>query len=206
MTNKEYGRAFVDAIESTANEAGGTTITIKNSFESPKVDFSNEQNVKVMATYAIKTADGLYSLVHEKCNTERPLSNENTNIAMYISLGALASEIYLKALLYYQNRHNGARINKHKLDVLLKMLSFDEYTRIAKQVPELDERISSVSDAFVELRYVFEINAFSKEYLLIFDLMNVLHDICAELKPYKTAVLEYGSGIVRIESFGGDNS
>ena len=199
MPSKGYGRAFVKAIEETANEAGGTTITITSAFESSEVDFGNEQNVKVMSTCAIQTADGLYSLVHEKCNMDTPLSQGNANLSIFISLSALACEIYMKALLYYQNRHNGDKIKKHKLDELLKMLSSDEQSRIIERVPQLDKELSTVSDAFVELRYVFEINAFNKEYLLIFDLMNVLHDICAELKPYKVAILEYGPGIVRTE-------
>ena len=199
MTNKNYGRAFINAIQETDNSAGGKAVTILGAFNSAEGNFSDEENLKVIATYAIKTADALFSLVHEKCDIDNPLAEKNQNIEMYISMSVLACEVYMKAMLYFHNRHNGKKIKKHELDYLFGKLSDDEKERLIDKVPGIKEKISNISKAFEELRYVFELNAFNKEYLLVFDLMDALHDMCSELPKHEMGVLKYSSGIIRLE-------
>lgn len=198
MTNKSYGRAILGKVFEEPNDAGGVSLRFSSAFDSPEVDFSNDLNVKVMATQALKTADGLASLVHKNRDSKRPVS-DNDNFELLISLCALACEIYMKAIVYYHNAHGGDKIRKHKLNELMTMLPDEEKNRIRAKIPNINERLPAISDAFVELRYVFELNAFNKEYLLVFDLMDELYDICLKIERYKMPILKYESGIIRIE-------
>lgn len=197
MSEKDFRRIVLGEITESPNEAGGQTLTLSPAFSSPEVNYNDEENVKVAAAQALKTANALYSLVHEKCDTSKSAS-ETDNIELFISLSALACEIYMKARLYDQGRNNGKKITGHKLHDLLQNLSDEDIATIIQKIPNIEIRIHGIENAFVDLRYVFELNAFEEEYLLIFDLMEVLHDICAEMKPCNMHILRQAEGTVVI--------
>lgn len=198
MYEKNLKREVVGKITEEPNNAGGITLIIGGGFSSPKAKYDDEKNVKMIAAQALKTANALYSLVHEKYDMSKSAA-ENDNIELLISLAALACEIYMKARLYDQDRNNGKRISGHKLRELMHELSNEDVATITQQIPNIETRICAIENAFVDLRYVFELNAFDKEYLLIFDLMESLHDICTEIEPCDMHVLRMNSGTICID-------
>ena len=198
-TKYNYGQALLGRIKEEPNTAGGVTLVLDGAFKSNEVDYTDDENVKVMATCAINTANGLYSLIHENCNISKPLEESNTNIIMFISLAALASEIYFKAIIYYHYKHNGKCIKEHHLDKLYRVIPDEERMTISTIIPGIEEYLCNIANAYADLRYVFELNAFNKEYLVIFDLMDILHSITEEYETMDYPLLRYSSSIIRIE-------
>ena len=198
-TKYNYGQALLGRIKEEPNTAGGVTLVLDGAFKSNEVDYTDDENVKVMATCAINTANGLYSLIHENCNISKPLEESNTNIIMFISLAALASEIYFKAIIYYHNKHNGKCIKEHHLDKLYRVIPDEERMTISTIIPGIEEYLCNIANAYADLRYVFELNAFNNEYLVIFDLMDILHSITEEYETVDYPLLRYSSSIIRIE-------
>ena len=199
MSDKSFGRALLGPPIEIPNDAGGVALKFEAAFDSARVDLSNEENTKVMATNAIAIADSLHSLVHEYCDTNNPISTCGIRIEVLISLGALSSEIYMKAILYSLGDHNGKKIYEHRLNELYSWLPEDVKQRLKGSIPELEGSLVEISKAYEEMRYVFEFNAFNKEYLLVFDLMDALHEYCLNLPIVEMPIMTYGGGIVRIE-------
>ena len=193
-----YGRALVVAIEEEQNDAGGTAIKIDGAFKSADVDYNDINNVRVMATYAIKTANGIADLIHEKIDISNPLS-QNGNLELYIALAALASEIYMKAIIYYSNNHNGKIIRRHHLCNLYKQLPKATRDSLEKELPEIPKYLESISNAFMEMRYFFEFNAFNNEYLFVFKLLKALENHTKRYEMYELPLLKYAGGALLVE-------
>ena len=61
MSNNEYKRDLVKKFE--IREIGETLHIESADFESEKIDYSNEDRMKILATAAVNTADGFYDLI-----------------------------------------------------------------------------------------------------------------------------------------------
>lgn len=198
MQSYSYGRALVGAIKEEQNAAGGTTVKLDGAFKSADVDYNDINNVRVMATYAIKTANGIADLICEKIDMSNPLS-QNDNLELYIALAALAAEIYMKAMIYYDNKHNGKCIKMHNLFNLYKKLPKTSRESLEKEVPEIPMYLDSISKAFEEMRYAFELNSFNKDYLFVFKLLEALKEHTQQYDMYELPLLKYAGGTLLVE-------
>lgn len=198
MSSNSFGFGYVGVVTETPNEAGGTTLTIDNAFTSDKVDWSNEDNVKIAASKAMKMAEGFYDLIQRNCNFEDPVFS-NENIEILIAIGAFACELFLKSIVYMENGHGGKEIRSHNLHDLIDMLATETKNKLYSYNADFDSKVVELADTFTEMRYMFEFNAFNKEYLLIFDLLDALKSISKDYRKTEMAVIRYSGGMIKIE-------
>lgn len=164
-----------------------------------EIDYTNNDSVKGMATKAAQTADGFYKLIKSNCNTSDPDISSNAHLEMYLALAGLTCEIYMKSILYFENRHGGKKCKGHKLDELFAALPNNHINTIKRRITDIENELPSIGDAFEILRYDYELNHIKGQYLLLFDLMDELKKI-SDSYPKKTiAETRYASGALAIE-------
>ncbi len=194
-TSKSYGEGYINDIRVEENEAGGNTLILGSAFPSNEVDWQNLENIKIAASRALDMADELYELIHSNCNLDDPVF-ENKNLAIYIAISAFACELYLKGMIYLENGHHGKQLKTHRLIELLECLS--QCTPLDDCINSLKDEMIELDDAFQEMRYVFEYNAFNKEYLLIFDLLEETRKKSLEYVRHRTPTLLYSDGKIMV--------
>lgn len=198
MRKKEYMRAAIGQTEYEDNEHG-TTVILSRAYESQEVDFSDRENVLDMVAYAIETANGIHELVNEKRNVNCIISEDGANTELFIALSALACEIYMKSLIYYSGKNYGKKIIEHRLGELFNILDESVQIKISNEVGIAKEEFDEIGKTFIELRYIFELNYIDKDYLVVFDFMEKLKDICSKLPVEKKPVLRATSSTARID-------
>ena len=195
MSSKSYGESYIGEIHEEDNEAGGVTLIVEGAFPSNAVDWSNYDNVKIAASRALDIADELYEMIQRDCNLDDPVFG-NKNVAVYIAMSAFSCELYLKGMIYLENGHQGRQIRIHSLYKLLELLS--QHSHLDNRLTELMGRASEIDMAFNEMRYVFEFNAFNKDYLLVFDLLEELRVRSLGYQRHSAPRLQYSGGKVVI--------
>lgn len=173
----------------------GTNLHIKGVELFPqKVDYTDSDAVKVLATRAVHTADGLYHLVKNNCNTQKPNISTEPYLEMYLSLAGLACEIYMKSIIYNENLHNGKQFRGHKLDKLFQALPAHVKDAIKSIINNIEKILPEIGDLFEKLRYDFECNHIDGEYLLVFKFMEEIKELSHKYPEHKTGSIRFSNG------------
>ncbi len=90
-------------IDGPAHLDEGTLVFDTGNFLPQDVDYSDSDSVKKLATSAVHTADGFYGLVKQCCNTLDLDISSDSHPEMYLALSGLACEIYMKAIMDFEN-------------------------------------------------------------------------------------------------------
>ena len=199
MEKSQFGRAIIDTITKAENEAGGTTVTIGNAFLRESVDYADTTNVRVMASNAVHTANGLYELISKNCDTAKPSISKEDHLEIFLALAGLTCEIYMKSIIYNEFMHGDQKLKKHYLDELFEMLPDNIQTELSAKIPKLKEAVGEIKDIFIKLRYDFELNTFAGNYLVVFQLMEELKSISNRYPTETRSMLSYAAGIAIIE-------
>lgn len=107
------------------------------------------------------------------------------------SINALACEILLKSMLYYQQHSNiCSRIDKHYLFDLYRQLETSVQTKIYNAFFDIEKRFSQTEfeealkrnqDTFTLYRYAYELKAMSIEYHFIKVFRDALIQVCKDM-------------------------
>lgn len=196
----ESKRFSTHSIKKFDIEQEGGTLHIKGVYPLPeKINYSDNDSVAFMATKAVKTADGFYSLIKNNCNTSSPNISSSERLEMYLALSGLACEIYMKSIIYYENRHGGKQCRGHKLNELFELIPDAYKTSIRNKLPELEKSLPAIGSVFEDLRYDYELNHIEGNYLLLFDLMEELK-IISDSYPKKTVgEMRFANGVLAFE-------
>lgn len=198
MGTSAFGSAYIDEVRETPNKAGGNTLTLYPAFATDKVQWNDAKNVIIAASKALAMADDFHDLVQENCNFEDPIIS-NRSIEIYIAIAAFACELYLKSLIYLDGRHGGKEIRCHDLCKLIDSLPSEIRKSLYALNQSFENGLAPLAESFTEMRYAFEFNAFNKEYLLIFDLMNALQSISESCERTSLPTLRYSGAKVVVE-------
>lgn len=174
--DNNFGKTYFDMPREIIDEDGSKALVFSEAFTSSSVDFKDRENINVMATSAMHTADGLYELILGNCDVLNPSITSN-HIELYLALSGLACEIYMKSIIYRSDNTIQKRLREHRLEELYKMLPVENRNTIQENIPDIVQKLSAVSNVFTILRYDFEINNFSGEYFVVFSLMKELREI-----------------------------
>ena len=197
MESKEFSKYSVYHYDL---QQEGETLYIKGaSFLPEEVDYTDENSIIILATKAVNTADGLYDLIKCNYNTNDPDISAKSHLEMFLSLAGLTCEIYLKSIIYYENKHNGKKNTEHNLSQLFKNIPKEHKDTIKQIIPNIDEILPSIGNVFKSFRYDFEINSIQGEYLYLFDFMEKLRTICKSYPSYNVGEIRYANGIMSIE-------
>ena len=194
------GREFThDSILGLNVRQEGSTLHIEGAeFTKKDVNYSDEIEMKRLATRANQTADGLFDLITRNCNIDNPNITLDAHLEIYLSLAGLACEIYLKSLIYYDARNDGKKLGTHDLCGLFRMISQESKAAIRRKINDIDELLPSLSVLFMHLRYDFELNHIAGEYLAVFDLMKVLKTLSNGNPALETGYIRYANGTLQI--------
>lgn len=197
MSKTEVTREIVKDLK--MQNDGSTVIIESVPFASNTINYSNDDSVKRLATSAVHTADGLYDLIIKNCDIDNAEFSEGSHLEMYLSLAALACEIYMKSIIYNEGLHSNKQIKKHKLDILFNDLPYKHQATILSNIKDLGNNIGSIKSLFETLRYDFELISFSGEYLLVFDLMKELKTICHTYPKQQFGTIRSANGAVYLD-------
>lgn len=197
MKSNEYRK---DLVERYDVQQEGDTLYIKGaSFLPQKIDYADNDSVKIVASNAANTADGIYDLIKNNCDTQNPDISSKAHIEMYLALAGLTCEIYMKSIIYNENLHGGTIYKGHKLDELFKTIPNTIQDKIRAKIPNIDTVLSAVGNLFTILRYDFEQNHIQGDYFIVFDLMEELKTI-SDSYPKKTiGSMRSANGVLFIE-------
>lgn len=210
MSNNEYSRTFTKKIsthvegdelliEGTTHMEGEELIFDDINFLPETIDYNDSDSIEMMATSAIHTADGFYDLVKANCNITNPDISSSAHLEIYLALSGLACEIYMKAIIYFENLHNGKQVRGHKLDELFNKLPQAVQSGIIGKVNNIKGILPNISDIFTRLRYDFEQNRISGDYLLVFELMEELKTVAYTYPQKACGVMKYAKGCLLLE-------
>lgn len=189
MGRNEYRR---DLVRQIIVEQNGTNLLIKGAEYFPsKMDYSDEVRLKILATKAVHAANGFAELVSNNCNIKEPDASPEGHLEMYLSLAALACEIYMKSIIYNEGLNNGKMVKGHHLDELFAKMPESVHLTLNQKFPDIEKILYEVRDVFEKLRYDFEQFSIHGDYLVIFQLMN-------ELKLISNAYPKRGTGSITI--------
>ena len=192
----EYFRGTIKPPKYEPNEAGGDTVIIESLFENKKVDFSNSDNLESLAYVARKNANDLYTLVMDKYHSIHIVDLDN--LEMLIGLISLASEIYMKCIIYYRKTHGGKQCKYgHDLHRYYSLLPEDIKAELQAIAPDFDSKLIVVSQYFETFRYSFESNEITAN-MFAFDLAEKLHQICNNISMPIPQEIVVNSGRVTI--------
>lgn len=193
------GREFThDAIlELNVRQEGGT-LYAEGTDAKKDVNYSDEVEMKRLATRANHTADGLFDLITRNCNIDNPDIALGAHLEIYLSLAGLACEIYLKSLIYYDARNRGKKLGTHDLCDLFRRISQESKETIRREINDIDELLPSLSVLFKDLRYDFELNHIAGKYLTVFDLMKVLKTLSNGNPALETGYIRRANGALQI--------
>ncbi len=184
MESNEFSRHLIKDGYSECNSDG--VLLLKDKSPLPqKVDYSDRAVVELLANKAFYTAEGLFSLIENNCNISDPGASPTQHLELYLALAALTCEIYIKGIVYLENRHNGKQCFGHDLNTLFKLLPEKHIEALRKRIGYIETVLPSVGEAFKKLRYDYELNNIHGEYLILFALMKELKAI-SENYPKQT--------------------
>lgn len=121
--NREYRRDLLTGI--LAHQEEKSLVIDEVDFLPREIDYADREIVKILAESAVSTADGFYDLVERSCNTNNPYINHEPYLEMYLALSGFTCEIYMKAIIYYENLHKGKQIREHDLYILFGSTVFE---------------------------------------------------------------------------------
>lgn len=197
MENNEYRR---DLVIGFMTHMEGDALVIEGANYLPSsVDYTNADSVRILASSTIHTADGFYDLIRKNCNTLDPDISYGAHIEMYLSLSGLACEIYMKAIIYHENLHNGKQVRGHKLDDLFSQLPNITKETIKSKVCDIEKTLPLINDMFTTPRYDFELNHIRGDYLLVFQMMEELRAIAHIYPQKKPGAIKYANGVLMFE-------
>lgn len=197
MKSNEFRKDLVKGYDLTQE---GNTLYIKGASFLPKeIDYTDIDNVKILATEAVNTADGFYDLIKKNCNTSDPDISPKAHLEMYLALSGLACEIYMKSIIYNENLHNGKKFIGHKLDFLFEAIPDVHKDAIRNKIKDIDIVLPTVGNAFETIRYDFELNHIQGDYFVLFDLMEELKKICDSYPKIETGSIRFANGILDLE-------
>ena len=210
MRNNEYKRSFTTGIiahvegkslviDGPAHVDGSTLVIDSVNFLPQEVDYTDNDSVKMLATSAVHTADGFCDLVKQNCNTSNPDISRDAHLEMYLALSGLACEIYMKAIIYYENLHDGKQARGHKLDELFSQLPILVQGAVSSKISNIATILPTVKDMFTTLRYDFEQNSIQGDYLVVFRFMEELRTIAHTYPQKKAGAVKYANGTLAFE-------
>ena len=210
MSNNEYSRSLTTGFiahmegetlvfDGPAHLDGGTLVIDEVNFLQQDVDYTDNDSVKMLATSAVHTADGFYDLVKRNCNTSNPDISHDAHLETYLVLSGLACEIYMKAIIYYENLHAGKQARGHKLDELFGQLPVAIQGIIDSKISNISTILPVIKDMFTTLRYDFEQNRIKGDYLAVFSLMEELRLIAHTYPQKKPGAVKYANGVLAFE-------
>ena len=170
-------------------------------FANEAIDYSNEEDLKRLATRANQTADGLFDLIAANCNMDSPDISPSAHLEMYLSLAGLACEIYFKSLIYFDCNNKGenlARAEGHKFEKLFNLLSAEKQETIKERVKGIEELLPELSYLFPHMRYDFELNHIQGEYLTVFNLMQELKILSNSNPAVKNGSIRFANGTLML--------
>ena len=210
MSKDEYSRSLTQGaiahvegkslvIDGATHLDGGTLVIDAVNFLPQDVDYTDSDSVKMLATSAVHTADGLYDLVKQNCNTSNPDISYSAHFEMHLALAGLACEIYMKAIIYNENLHGGKQARGHKLDDLFIQLPVPVQRRVSSKVNNIVTMLPAIKDMFTTLRYDFEQNHIKGDYLVVFKLMEELRTIAHAYPQKKPGAVKFANGTLAFE-------
>lgn len=210
MGSNEYSRTFAKeivahvesntlALDGLTHAEGGTLVIDEVNFLPRSVDYTDNDSVKMLATSALHTADGVYDLVKSNCNTTNPDVSSGAHLEMYLALSGLACEIYMKAIIYFENLHKGKQKRGHGLDELFIELPESVQRIVTSKISNIKKILPTIRDMFKTLRYDFEQNHVQGEYLVVFKLMEELRIIAHTYPQKNPGAVKYANGVLVFE-------
>lgn len=197
MNSNEFSKELVSGY-GIRQEGGTVFIDIDDSI--PKeIDYTDYDSVKILATNAVHTANGLYDLIKDNCNTQNPDPSPKAHLEMYLALTALACEIYMKSIIYNENLHDGKKCTGHKLEELFQKIPNITQEKIRTKISNIDSILPFVGDIFTTLRYDFELNSIQGDYLIVFVLVDILKEISNSYPKKPTSSIRYADGTLSID-------
>lgn len=186
-------------IDGPAHLDGGTLVLDTGNFLPQDVDYSDSNSVKRLATSAVHTTDGFYGLVKQCCNTLDLDISSDSHPEMYLALSGLACEIYMKAIIYFKNPHCGKQVRGHELDTLFSKLPTSVQRGISSRIANIATTLIAIKDMFSILRYDFEQNRITGDYLVVFRFMEELHTIAHTYPQMTSGAVKFANGTLAIE-------
>ena len=195
MSGREFTHDSI--LELNVRQEGGA-LYIEGTDAKKEVNYSDEVEMKRLATRANRTADGLFDLITRNCNIDNPDITLSAHLEIYLSLAGLACEIYLKSLIYYDARNSGKKLGTHDLWDLFRRISQNRKEAIRREINDIDGLLPTLSELFPRLRYDYEFNHIEGEYLTVFDLMKVLKTLSNGNVALETDCIRYANGTLQI--------
>ena len=196
MGNNDYRRDMVKEI--IVRQEGDTLHILGAEYFPSKMDYSDEERIKILATKAVHTANGLADLVNNNCDIQNPDSSPEVHLEMYLSLAALTCEIYMKSIIYNENLHNGEQVWGHYLDELFEKLPDAVKDELIQKYPTIQTTLHEIRDVFERLRYDFEQFHIQGDYLLVFQLMEELKNISNRYPKKESGLISFANGVMHI--------
>lgn len=194
MSSKEFSKQLIREYNM---EVDGSALHINDAHPLPEeIDYNNNDSVNILATKAFQTADGFYHLIKNNCNISEPSASADARLEMYLALAGLACEIYMKCIIYFEKRPGGKQCKGHKLNGLFLLLPDAYRDEIKQRIKGIEVELPKIGDVFETLRYDYELNRIQGNYLLVFDLMELLHAICDSFPKRIVGEIRYANGIL----------
>ena len=171
----------------------------QTNFFPSKFDYSNRDEVILLASSAVNTADGFCELVEKNFDTTSSDVLKEKHLEMYLALAGFACEIYMKAIIYFEDLHKNEKIKTHELNKLYNKLPFELQKTIADEFGNISDILEEIKDVFTELRYNFEVSSIRGDYLIVFRLMKFLKVVAHGYPQKKTGAIKYANGILSFE-------
>ena len=192
MSGNEYRRDFLRHI---CVQSEGTTLHINDAeFFPSEMDYTDVERLEILATKAVHTANGFAELVSSNCNIQKPDISPDGHLEMYLSIAALACEIYMKSIIYNEKLNDGKMVRGHHLDKLFEKLPSVLQMELKFKCPDVEKVLYDVRDVFEKLRYDFEQFSIYGNYLVVFQLMNELKTISNKYPKRETGSISYANG------------
>lgn len=123
-----------------------------------------------------------FYLAAKRCEEPHPLQNGQLEILICPTIVnyAFACELYIKYLLQINNIE---QCHKHKLTDLFYLLpeTSQQEIRTKMDIANFNQELNSISNAFVDWRYIYEKNDKSLHIEFLRNFCNVLHDYASTL-------------------------
>lgn len=198
MESKEFSRHLVKEFDVEQDDKG--SITINGIDPLPEtINYSDEESVKIIASKAFRTADGFYELIKKNYNTSELDISSNARLEMYLALSGLACEIYMKGIIYFENKHGNAKYMGHKLSELFNNLPEVHKKHLRNAINDIDNTLPTIENVFMALRYDYELSIIEGNYLVLFDLMEELKTISSTYPKIKVGEMRFANGTLSIE-------
>ena len=167
-----------------------------------EMDYKDTNCVKILATKAANTAEGFYNLIKANCNTTDPNPSSDARLEMYLALAGLTCEIYMKSIIYFENRHGGEQCGGHNLSKLFDCMPDTHKETIKTKISDIEVVLPTIKGAFSELRYDYELNIIDGDYLLLFNLMEELKAISDSYPKIAVYKIGYAKEALALDGLG----